>query len=452
MNRFVTERVPVGNGRTTTPPLVQPVNKVRPERAPAQGLKISMKSGNSATANIDPGPAYASNQFGERSTFPNNQYQQEGYDHGIEDFHKETQYRKDTLEDTTVASDFDRTKSDIGFEPQPVQYDDDVDSEFSVEGGHGYEQNRRPYVEHAGTKEVHTIQYKQSRSPLINTKTDHHSQRQQQFAVAGRFEGNKQHHNLQLRNGHGNTDSFRDQGSRKRSRSRDVPRAPVARGSGPDLLGEDDEADDLEYPNGHPDATLRLINNQTSSDGTEQATPVPSPTRQRRSRMTPPFHSSQNLQDPANGHGEKKIVDDRLIPDYSVEELKRMKYSDLQNEGWDMVPNAKPFKLPDELQGRKVTLEKKMAYYIKLDPDKEQYPFYESLSTDEWDQAGDIFIDKLGELMKKLKAKKREKREAAEQFEEEINQRQKAIQNEAGKIDKRLDGMAVTGQSLLRSK
>ncbi|KAG4429681.1 hypothetical protein IFR05_014836 [Cadophora sp. M221] len=449
MNRFVKDRVPVGNGHITTPPLVQPVNNVRPERAPAQSLKISMKSGSSAPANIDPGPLYVSNQFGERNTFPNNQYQHAEYDQGVEDFQKEAQYRKDTLEDTTVASDFDRTKSDIGFEPQPEQYnDDDVGGGFSADEGHDYEHpNRRPYIEHAGTKEVRTIQYKQSRSPLINTKTDHHSQRQQQFAVAGRFEASKQHHNLQLRNGHGNTDSFRDQGSRKRSRSRDVPRPPVARG--PDLLSEDD--DDLEYPNGHPDATLRLTNNQTSSDGTEQATPVPSPTRQRRSRMTTPFQSSQNLQDPPNGHGEK-IVDDRLIPDYSIEELKRMKYSDLKNESWDMVPNPKPFKLPDELQGRKVTLEKKMAYYIKLDPDKEQYPFYESLSTDEWDQAGDIFIDKLGELMKKLKAKKREKRGEAERFEEEINQRQKAIQNEAGKIDKRLDGMAVAGQSLLRSK
>ncbi|KAH7314110.1 extracellular mutant protein 11-domain-containing protein [Rhexocercosporidium sp. MPI-PUGE-AT-0058] len=451
MNRFVTERAQNGNGRALTPPLAQPVNKVRPERAPAQGLKISMKSGNSAPASIDPTPVYASNKFGERNIFSNNQYQQVEYNQDIDDYHKETQYRKDALEDTTVASDFDRTKSDIGFQPEPEQYYDDVDGGFSADEDNGYAHpDRRPYVEHAGTKEVHTIQYKQSRSPLVNNKAEHPSQRQQPFAIAGRFEGNKQHQNLQLRNGNGNTDSFRDQGSRKRSRSRDVPRAPVARGSGPDILDDEEDADDLEYPNGHPDATVRFVSNQISSDRTEQATPVPSPTHQRRART--PFQSSQNLQDPANPHAEQNKIDDRLIPDYSTEELKRMTYSDLKSESWDMVPHAKPFKLPDELQGRKVTLEKKMAYYIKMDQDKVQYPFYESLTTEEWDQAGDIFIDKLGELMKKLKAKKKEKREVAEQFEEEINQRQRAVQVEAGKIDQRLDGMAITGQSLLRSK
>ncbi|KAL2061789.1 hypothetical protein VTL71DRAFT_7167 [Oculimacula yallundae] len=443
MNRFVSARIaPDGvNGRTKTPPLGQPGNMARSERTlQAQSLKMKTH-GNTASANIEHAPAYSSEQFNEHNRISNNQYQQGGYAQETDETQRQTQYQRDVLEDTTVASDFDRTKSDIGFvEPEHDYYVEDDDAGYGDQN-QGYREqdhvhhNHRPHVERAATKETHVLQYKQSRSPLVATKVEP-SQRQQHFSLAGRFEG-KKHQDLQIRNGN-------DQVSRKRSRSGDMHRAPVSRGLELDSPGEEDDIDDI-GPNGLQDVTVRLDNILPSSDTEEAAGPV-----RRTPRMPPQHQNSQNMPDPGRNQAEGKVADDRLLPDYSTEELKQMKYSDLESENWDMVPHAEPFELPNELQGRKVTLEKKIAYHIKLEED-DQLPFYESLTTDEWEQAGDLFIEKFGDLMKKLKAKKREKRVAAERFENEIKEREAHVRNEAGKIDKALEGMEATGKSLLQT-
>jgi len=451
MNRFVQTRAQNGqNGRVPTPPLAQSVNgdNVRSDRTSARDLKFTRKSGNTAPANTESGPGYASNQFNDAILFSHNPYQQAEYVQSMDEY-KESRYQKDTLEETTVGSDFDRTKSDIGFEPE--QHDEYNGAGLSADDGNGYMHDRRPHVELAGAKEVHTIQYKQSRSPL-RTKTAHQTQRQKPLAIPGRFEANKQHQDLQLRNGHVDPDPYRDQGSRKRSRSGGAPHAQVTRGLEQEVP-DDDEEDDIEVQGGQADATVRLGDVHFNSDGTEQATPIQSPIRQRKSRTLPQVPSSQSVQDPENPQAqENAAIDPRLIPDYSDAELKLMKYSDLDGEDWDMVPKAKQYELPAELRGRKVTLEKKIEHHLKLDPEQGQLPFYENLSTEEWEQAGDIFIEKFAELMKTLKEKKRFKRETASQFENEIKEREKAVRDHATKLDKQLEGMEVAGQSLLGTK
>ncbi|CZT00729.1 hypothetical protein WAI453_009174 [Rhynchosporium graminicola] len=453
MNRFVNIRAvqsgqQVPSERNGTPPLGQTGTMALNERALAQNLKMKT-SGNTTSANIERAAPYTSNRFNGPNGYSNTQYQQAGYGQEIDETQRDTQYHKDVLEDTTVASDFDRTKSDIVIDPGYKHHGEDERGYTQQVFSHPDEQanvypNHRTFDDYAGAKEPHIIQHKQSRSPLVNTKPEPVSQRQQSLAPATRFEGKKLHQDLQLRSGY-------DQVSKKRSRSRDMarapaPRVPVAESDSPE---EDDDADDLDFPNDPLDATVRLdrnqINNHVSSDN-EGA----SPTRRLKSRTFPQSQSSQNqplVEDEVQGGD---VVDVRLIPDYTIEELKRMKYSDLESEGWDMVPYAKPFELPNELQGRKVTLEKKVTYYAtKVTEEDDQIPFYESLTTEEWDQAGDLFIEKFGELMKRLKAKKQEKRKAAEGFEDEIRDREKAVRNEAGKIDKCLEDMEITGKSLL---
>ncbi|KAK0102947.1 hypothetical protein ONS95_000859 [Cadophora gregata] len=454
MNRFVQTRAQNGqNGRVPTPPLPHGVNgdSVRVDRLSAQNLKFAKKAGNTAVTNGEPTPVHASNQVNDANLYSHNQYQQGEYGQGLDEY-KAARFQKDTLEETTVGSDFDRTKSDIGFEPEP--YDEYNDVGYSADDGNDYIHGRRPHVELPGAKEVHTIQYKQSRSPLRTTKTAPQTQRQQPLAIAGRFETNKQHQDLQLRNGRGDSDSYHEQGSKKRSRSGGaVPRAHNTRGHGREISIDGSEEDDMESQGGQADATVRLGDVQFNSDGTEQTTPVQSPIRQRKSRTLPQVPSSQHLQDPETHQApENTGIDDRLIPDYSDPELQLMKYSDLDGEDWDMVPKAKAYKLPTELQGRKVTMETKIQHYLKQDPEHGQLPFYESLSTEEWELAGDIFIGKFAELMKKLKEKKRIKRETASQFENEIKEREKAVRDHATKLDTQLEGMEVAGQSLLGTK
>lgn len=459
MNRFVAQRSSHDGRTSTTPPLPAPApNDIAPGREFARTLKISKSSGHTRIASTVPAATYASNQY----EIPSNQYQQGEYDQDGNGYQQGTRFDKETLDETIVGSDFDQTKSDVGFDPQldhARYYDDEDDGDFQEdEYAHVERPERRP-VEHPGTNGAHIIHYKQSRSPLINAKPEPHSQRQQPSAAAGRFEG-KQHQDLQLRNGHTEVDTYRDQASRKRSRSRDVARVPVPRGLGHVMPGEEEEADEFDYAGGQPDVTVRLFENHASSDDVDHPTPVQSPARkaQRKSRMA---GSSQTIDDQNNrnntvnqnnAEGGEVVVDYRLIPDYEDKELKQMKYSDLEKEGWDMIPKSEPYKLPPHLQSRKATLTEKIKHHLPADLAQERDDFYAGLSTEEWEQAGDLFIEKFAELMKKLKEKKKEKRQLASRFEDEIKSREKAVRDQTGKIDDLLDGMAVTGQSLIKPK
>lgn len=275
-------------------------------------------------------------------------------------------------------------------------------------------------------------------------------------AITGRFDDQRdkrQIEDLQFRNGHGGAFvANRDQSSKKRSHSGDAIRGSTARGSGRPLPDEDDY-EDLEIPDeipaGRPDGIILSYANQISSDGTERATPALSPNRQRKARTIP--HSSSQSQNPQDLHQPAEPHDDRLFPDYKDHVLKTMKYEDLEKESMEMDPNAVQFVYPEELQGPDVTLEQRLTHYVRK-PDEEQITFYENLPNDDWEKAGDWFIERFGDFMKDIRNKRRAKREAAAKFEDEIKKRERAVRGQHDKLDGEFKGMAVTGQALLRDK
>ncbi|KAI1002371.1 hypothetical protein K3495_g5831 [Podosphaera aphanis] len=144
--------------------------------------------------------------------------------------------------------------------------------------------------------------------------------------------------------------------------------------------------------------------------------------------------------------------------DYNDEALKKMKYSELEAQSWEDIPSRKVFSYPRELRGPKITLETKMDYYLAV-AHKDKVPagparktaeaFYEQLSSKEWDQAGEIFIEKFTGLMQKLQEKRREKRHIAEEFEKEVQARERVVRGHLDKLDKKLDDMRANGESLL---
>lgn len=174
-----------------------------------------------------------------------------------------------------------------------------------------------------------------------------------------------------------------------------------------------------------------------SSDGAE-ATPAASPNRQRKLRPTDRLQSSQ-------------VTMGRTLPvvDYDDETLKGMKYSELKSENWDNYPNPKPFALPIELQ--KSTLGQQMEYYASKDVD-DLALFFEQLSTKQWEEAGDWLIDKFADLLKQLKDKRQEKRALTEEFETEIEAREKAVRGKSEHLDKKFNEMRASGEDVLRGK
>lgn len=140
---------------------------------------------------------------------------------------------------------------------------------------------------------------------------------------------------------------------------------------------------------------------------------------------------------------QQELSDEPL--DYGPPELYNKDYASLKAEPFDHHPNAQPFVvsgLPES-----AALIDKIAHLAHAEP-KTQSEFFASLNIDEWEEAGDWFLDRFGETIKKLKEVRREKRKASRAFEDEIEVREVAVSKKraltrAAMADMKSNGAAV---------
>ncbi len=362
----------------------------------------------------EPAQGYTSNLAPTRSPFNSRQYQQ------LPSYPK-------ALDDVTVNSDFDYTRSDLSYD---------------LDGGNQYRQGgaEREYVAQAGQRfshPQHQLHRVQSQETLVINPEDEHDfqldnerspPKPQTAGKHSRFQSVQlQHSDLQLRGQASNSMNQKLVDSKKRHRSDGSSRNyhQQQQDQGHDEPEDFDEGLSSPYKN-RKDTTEA----SSDSDGTTTA----SPTRPRKSRLA---HSSQLMRDgfpPA---------------DYDDEKLKEMKYSDLKSEDWDTIPNSKVFALPPQLQGK--SLGDQITYYTSR-PTEELALFFEHLSTRAWEEAGDWLVEKFADLLKQLKEKRQEKRKITEGFEAEIEARAKAVRGKSDLLDKKLKDMRASGEGVLRGK
>ncbi|KAE9363094.1 hypothetical protein N431DRAFT_423550 [Stipitochalara longipes BDJ] len=409
-----------------------PGSSKRLDPAAAQSLKFGLKPKNFEAPPAPPAqylpstafiPGYASNYSASRNTHPSNPFAKQ----------QPPPYRK-TFDVATVDSDFDETKTDLDYDLEDGN--DEYRQEEGLDAGRLYgaqaeQRNSRGFRQH-------TLHHVRAQAPLIVNPESDHVQSPSKPHTSGthsRFKSHRAtHSDLQLRPGQA-ADVIDQQtaSSKKRHRSDEPPRNNYEQQRRPDneALEEIDE-----YEISGPNSKERQNHFEASSDEVE--TPAASPTRQRKARVA---QSSQ----PTMGDGFP-------APDYTDEKLKGMKYSDLKAEDWDTIPNPKPFDLPAKLRGRH--LGDQIAYYAdrskKNDDADDMVLFFEQLSTSEWEQAGDIIIEKFADLLKQVKEKRQEKRRITEQFEAEIEAREKAVRGKSDLFEKKLKEMEVSGKGVLR--
>jgi hypothetical protein len=130
--------------------------------------------------------------------------------------------------------------------------------------------------------------------------------------------------------------------------------------------------------------------------------------------------------------------------DYDITQLKQMSYVELKKESFDHNPTARDFQL-DDLEG---SLEKRLTRVKQLETGH-QHEFFQSLLLDEWDQAGDWFLEQFSELMSKMREARKTKRELAKKFEEDIAGRQMVVQDRKDGIVKAMRDMKESGRTAL---
>lgn len=180
---------------------------------------------------------------------------------------------------------------------------------------------------------------------------------------------------------------------------------------------------------------------ESNSGGSRQSSPTQS---------TPRGNEPRKKQTPtSNQHNKRKIVDVEL--DYEVDILSTMKYSELKDQPFDSNPKPLPSVIPESLTGPEMSLERRLEYFRSQER-THQASFFAHMPMDQWEESGDWFLDRFGDIMAKLKGARQAKRDVSKVFEEELAVREEAVRAKSAGIQEILKQMRAGGEGVLRGR
>ena len=159
-----------------------------------------------------------------------------------------------------------------------------------------------------------------------------------------------------------------------------------------------------------------------------------------------PVVNQEHLGKAARSQGSKQ---DESALDYELDALKKIPYDQLKQESFDHDPVADPTFVrnlfPGEVdKGLEARLEAARSFSLEA-----QTAFFSSLTLQQWEEAGDWFIEKFSEIVKKMGQSCREKRKLAAEFEKEVHKRHDAVEKKKRCIEDALESMRTSGKDVL---
>lgn len=168
------------------------------------------------------------------------------------------------------------------------------------------------------------------------------------------------------------------------------------------------------------------------------------------SQHTPRANGQSNKQTPTPSQaGKRKKADLEL--DYDSNILSSMKYSELKDQPFDSNPKALPSVIPEFLSGPEASLEDHLEHFQGSETD-DQVSFFAQMPLDQWEQSGDWFLGRFGDIMSKLKDARRAKRDVSNAFEEELASREHAVRDKAEGIQEVFRQMRAGGEGVLKGR
>ncbi|KAI1342390.1 extracellular mutant protein 11-domain-containing protein [Xylariaceae sp. FL0016] len=135
--------------------------------------------------------------------------------------------------------------------------------------------------------------------------------------------------------------------------------------------------------------------------------------------------------------------------DYDDGALNAMNYQRLRTEAFDFDPaQAEAQAIPEPLRG---TLPEKLDHFFNKDQ-RIQMDFFTKLPVKDWEDSGDWFLERFGEVMEKFKTARKAKRALVEEFENEIAERESAVRNKMQGIDQTLCELKAEGEGMMSNK
>lgn len=146
--------------------------------------------------------------------------------------------------------------------------------------------------------------------------------------------------------------------------------------------------------------------------------------------------------------------------DYDDAQLYKMNYTTLLTQSFDEDPQEEALKQQaqattklqqDDRPPEDASLEDKLQHY-KTKPAAQQAEFFTHMKIDEWDDAGDWFLDQFTSVVKRIKDARREKRKMVEAFEVEVAEREGAVRGKIEKIGRTLENLKEEGRTMMQGK
>lgn len=133
--------------------------------------------------------------------------------------------------------------------------------------------------------------------------------------------------------------------------------------------------------------------------------------------------------------------------DYDPGELLKMSYAQLKSQPFDLDPRAKKPDLSHD--DPTPSLHEKLATAMEFDPEGQE-TFFKSLDIDEWEEAGEWFLERFSDILGAIKASRRQKRKLALEFEGKIDQRHESVTKKQKLTQAALNEMKESGGKVLQ--
>jgi hypothetical protein len=138
--------------------------------------------------------------------------------------------------------------------------------------------------------------------------------------------------------------------------------------------------------------------------------------------------------------------------DFDEEALSAMQYSQLRDQEFEDNPRANNAAIPqNDSLAADASVQERLQHYATR-PTPEQIELLSRMRMNEWEESGDWFIERFTDLMSKLRDARKEKRQIAQQFEDEIAHREEEVRAKIDNLDGVMKDMKNGGEGVLRGK
>lgn len=161
----------------------------------------------------------------------------------------------------------------------------------------------------------------------------------------------------------------------------------------------------------------------------------------------PPLAAQQS-----NGRARKRSYDDMSDElDYSQNDLKQKRLSDLQSEPFPQDPRVAPRTPPRDNAGNEMSLDQILSNLSKMS-DEAQREAFRTLTDEQWASTGQWFVDKFQTDLKRLMDVRFQRRQVSMAYEDKIRRRQRVVEQYKAQVDKELDELQTGGRELVNGR